>query len=214
MYGPDYLFRIAQGKDGTPPFCVHSEHDPNPKRTNPTCVPDEVLMSMQPIFQIRHPGLMFPSMARAETDTGKADGPADVRVHIFSHLWYSRQLYEWYQNTPGAPTPKVISADDIMNRPEVVRQLCVEVGLDPEAMQYEWETREAPKGNKDIERFASTIYASKGILPGYDSSSFDLEEKRAMWRGEFGEKAGDMLAKQVQEAMPDYEWLMERRVKV
>lgn len=177
-------------------------------------VPDEVLLSLQPIFQIRHPGLMFPSMARAEMDTGKADGPMDPRVHIFIHLWYSRQLYEWYLNTPGALSPKVISADDIMTRPDVVRQLCVETGMDPDAMAYEWETREAPKGNKEIERFASTIYASKGILPGYDSQGFDIQEKRPKWREEFGEEAGDFLADMVEKAMPDYEWLMERRVKV
>lgn len=214
MYGPDYLFQIAHGKDGTSPFITHSNNDPNPKRTNPTCVPDEVLMSMQPIFQIRHPGLMFPSMARAETDTGKADGPMDVRVHIFAHLWYSRELYEWYLNTPGAPVPKVISADDIMTRPDVVRQLCTEVGLDPAKIQYEWETREAPEGNMDIKRFASTIYASKGILPGYDSKGFDLEEKTAKWREEFGVEAGEFLARRVEEAMADYDWLMERRVRV
>lgn len=214
MYGPDFIFQVAHGKDGTPPFVVHSKDNLNPTRTNPTCIPDDVLLSMQPIFQIRHPGLMFPSMARAETDTGKADGPMDVRVHIFSHLWYSRWLYEWYLNTPGAPTPRVISADDIMNRPDVVRQLCIEVGLDPEEMQYEWETREAPEGNDEIKRFASTIYASKGILPGYASTGFDLAEKRVKWREEFGEEAGDFLAAKVEDAMPDYEWLMERRVKV
>ena len=213
MYGPDYLFQLAHGKDGSTPFVTHSK-DTNAKHTNPTCVPDEVFLSMQPIFQIRHPGLMFPSMTRAETDTGMANGPMDPRVFIFSRLAFSRQLYEWYINTPGAPTPKVISADDIMQRPEVVKKLCEEVGLDADAIQYEWEMREAPADNKNVQRFASTIYASKGILPGYDSQSFDMEEKTKKWREEFGEEAGEFLAEKVKGAMGDYEWLMERRVTV
>lgn len=214
MYGPEYLFQKAHGKDGSPKFTVKSKDNQKPQPTNPTCVPDDLLLSMQPIFQIRHPALMFPSMARAERDTGAASGPMDPRVHVFCGLQFSRDLYQWYLDQPNAPTPLIISADDIMNKPEVVRKLCVDSGLDPDALQYEWETREAPPGAEQIKRFASTIYASKGILPGYTSDNIDMEKKKAGWREEFGEEAGDFLAEKVQGAMPDYEWLMERRVQV
>lgn len=214
LYGPDALFKVAHGDDGTPPFVVHSNDNLNAKHTNPTCVPDEALLNMQPIFLIRHPGLMFPSMARAETDIGLANGPMDIRVDMFSRIWYSRRLYEWYLAAPGALAPKIISADDVMYRPDVVRKLCDEVGLDFENMQYEWEMGEAPPGQEDFARFASTLYASQRVVPGYGSEGFDLGVMSGKWRKEFGEDAGDFLARRVEEAMPDYEWLMERRVKV
>ena len=214
MYGPDYLFNVAHGTGAPPFFTATLKDDPKSPHTTPTCVPDAVLMNMQPVMQIRHPGLMFPSLARAANDVGMGDGPLDTRSNVFFTLAYSRRLYEWYARTPGAPTPKVISADDIMNRPDVVQELCRETGMDPAEVQYEWETREAPEGREDMKRFASTIFASKGILPGYDSKGFDLEEKTKKWKEEFGDEAGESLARRVKDAMADYEWLMEKRVRV
>ena len=61
--------------------------------------------------------------------------------------------------------------------------------------------------------FKSTLNASKGIEPGLEARSLNIEEEKVKWAAEFGEKDAEDLAKFVHEAMPDYEYLLKRRVR-
>lgn len=99
-----------------------------------------------------------------------------------------------------------------MNNPAAVRQLCVEVDLDPEAVQYEWET---PPEETDPRKaaFLSTINASQGIKKGLDAKSIDIEQEKIKWQAEFGEEDAEDMARFVYDAMPDYEYLLKRRVR-
>ena len=105
--------------------------------------------------------------------------------------------------------PQVIDADDIIHDRAAVRHVCLQTGLDPDAVMYEWETREEKDPRKAA--FLSTIYASKGIIPGLAAKGLDFETERAKWREEFGVEDGEDLARFVQEAMADYEYLLSRR---
>lgn len=208
LTGPDVLFASVYDDDkGLSPFLLA----PGEKHTNPTYVPDDFLLAMQPIFQIRHPVLMFPSLLRAQLKVFSPCHPGDPRFVALLTLRYSRALYDWYVNNTDAMAPKVIDADDIMNDRSAVRQLCCETGLDADAVQYEWETTE----EKDfvMATFKSTLNASKGIKPGLEARSLNIEEEKVKWAAEFGEKDAEDLAKFVYEAMPDYEYLLERRVR-
>jgi hypothetical protein len=55
-------------------------------------------------------------------------------------LKHSRALYDWYckHGSKFGITPRVIDADDIMNNPAAVRQLCEQTGLSADDVQYEW----------------------------------------------------------------------------
>lgn len=166
---------------------------------------------MQPVFQIRHPVLMFPSFLRTEQ---KALPNTSINDGIFKgmlRLSPSRALFDWYANHPAALTPKVIDADDIMNDREAVRQLCIDIEFDPDAVQYEWETRQENDPMKAP--FLSTIYASNGIKPGLEAGGLDIETEKVKWIKEFGGKDAETLAKYVYDAMPDYEYLLRQRVK-
>lgn len=215
LQGPDQLVASAFPEDaatvdrlvvGAEQFGAHTA------RTNPTCLPDDFLLDLQPIFQIRHPALMFPSMVRAQAKGMPGTTVSTKRVTAMLTLRMSRSLYDWYDGNMKATAPKVIDADDIMNSPATVRQLCTETGLDPDAVQYEWETREEKDPLKAV--FLSTLGKSTSIVPGLTSSGLDLDKEKTKWKAEFGNEEGEHLARLVDAAMPDYRYLLERRVRV
>jgi hypothetical protein len=219
LSGPDKIFSDVFPKDaGAIPALTLQERDQptGSKHTNPSSLPDHLLLSLQPIFQIRHPILMFPSMVRAERDAMKRDGQPAIRPrdHIISaclKLRYTRELYDWYSSQHNGPTPRIIDADDIMNDRDAVRKLCMQTGMDPDAVQYEWEQRTCD--DPLVARFLSTINASKGILPGLAAKGLDLQREKETWVKEFGEEDGEDLAQFVRDAMPDYEFLVARRTR-
>jgi hypothetical protein len=156
---------------------------------------------------------MFPSMLRAQRDGLNKDGqpgarPRDYFASTTFTLRYTRELYDWYAAQSG-PTPRIIDADDIMNDRDAVRKLCIQTGLDPNAVQYEWEERTVD--DPLMARFLSTISASKGILPGLGAKGLDLEVEKEKWEKEFGGEDSKDLASFVRDAMADYEYLVARR---
>lgn len=136
---------------------------------------------------------------------------SDLKCTAMLTLRVSRALYDWYDNNPKATKPRVIDADDIMNSPGAVRELCLQTGLNPDAVQYKWDTWEETDPMKAA--FLSTIKSSNGILPGMGSQGLDIEEERMKWKAEFGEEEGEYLTKMVYDAMPDYEYLLARRTQ-
>ncbi|KAH6642829.1 hypothetical protein C7974DRAFT_431184 [Boeremia exigua] len=213
LSGPDKLFAHIYGNDETECPALYERDAPDSTITNPTSVPDSLLLSLRPIFQIRHPILMFPSALRAERKTLGPVRPRDPLLASTMTLARSRALYDWYLNHGGDNVrPQVIDADDIINDRAAVRQLCIKTGLDPDAVLYEWETREEKDPMKAV--FLSTITGSKGIIPGLAARGLDLEEEKAKWKAEFGDEDGEDLAKYVLDAMPDYNYLLGQRTYV
>ncbi|KNG50003.1 hypothetical protein DDE82_004622 [Stemphylium lycopersici] len=212
LSAPDRFFRALHPTDKLDALFVHERGTtPDKVHTNPTSLPDTFLLKFQPIFQIRHPVLMFPSLIRAQKDVKCLSDVLGPFSKIMLHLRHTRELYDWYV-AHGATvnvTPRIIDADDIMNSPETVRLLCKQTGLDPDSVAYEWESREVKDPLQA--RFLSTIAASKGIIPGLAAKGKSVETEQGKWIEEFGEKEGRLLAKFVESAMPDYEYLYARR---
>jgi hypothetical protein len=154
---------------------------------------------------------MFPSMLRAQKDAFKETNPRSLYTCTTFTLKYTRALYEWYlsQSAQSGIVPRIIDADDIMNNPAAVRQLCLQSGLDPDAVQYEWEERK--EDNPLMARFLSTINASKGIKKGLEAKGKSLEEEKKKWTQEWNEQDAEDLAKFVRDAEADYEFLWKRR---
>ena len=217
LWAPDRFFSALYPSDSDklPALFVHERGTtPDKVHTNPTSLPDTFLLKFQPIFQIRHPILMFPSLIRAQKDVDLVDNTLGPFADIMLRLKYTRELYDWYA-THGAPAgivPRIIDADDIMNSPETVRLLCSQTGLDPDSVAYEWESRQ--EADPLRARFLSTISASKGIIPGLAAKGKSVETERKKWIEEFGEKDGRELARFVDDAMPDYEYLFAKRTVV
>ncbi|KAI4944855.1 hypothetical protein J4E91_008543 [Alternaria rosae] len=213
LSGPDRLFSTVYPSDKPPALTIYQRNEsPSLPHTNPTSVPDSLLLSLQPIFQIRHPILMFPSMLRAQKDTFPDTKPRTLYTCTTYTLKYTRALYEWYLSQSGTSgiVPRIIDADDIMNNPSAVRQLCLQTGLDPDAVQYEWE--EKSEDNPLMARFLSTINASKGIKKGYEAKGLTMEMERKKWAEQWDEEFAKDLEDFVSKAQADYEFLWERRV--
>ncbi|CBX90443.1 hypothetical protein LEMA_P065690.1 [Plenodomus lingam JN3] len=209
--GPYPLLKSVYGEKGAPPpIIMHHPDEAQDAHTSVSSLPDSVLLSLQPIFQIRHPILMFPSMLRSQIKAGASKG-FDRRVRATASLRFSRELYDWYLKQGEETQPKVIDADDIMTDKAAVGQLCLETGMDPDSVQYEWATREEPHPMKAI--MLDKICSSTGILPGLTAQGLTLEAEKAKWKTEFGEEDAELLAKHVQDAIPDYEYLHSRRVR-
>jgi hypothetical protein len=210
LSGPDDLFARLYKDDQVEPLVLQQRDEPETAHTNPTSLPDRFLLSMQPIFQIRHPALMFPSMVRAQSRMDPTSNAQRPMVFCTLTLHPSRVLYDWYlENAASDRKPRVIDADDIMNDPAAVRQLCIDTGFDPDAVQYEWEERHEENPIKAA--FLSTIYSSKGIVKGLDSANIDIEVEKAKWKTEFGDDNGKLIAKYVNDAMPHYEYMLSQR---
>lgn len=212
MSGPDRIFSHIYDGDIEDPLVLCERHAPNSTHTSPTCMPDSLLLSMKPIFQIRHPILMFPSMLRAQK---KVMGPLRPRHLIVAGactLRHSRSLFDWYLSQGGDLRPQVIDADDIISDRAAVRHICTETGLDPDAVQYEWEARVEEDPMKAV--FLSTISASKGIIPNLAARGLDFEVEKAKWKAEFGEEDGEDLARFVLDAMSDYNYLLSQRTYI
>jgi hypothetical protein len=212
LFSPEKPFAQLYKDDPMEPLLLKQRNEPESVHTNPSSVPDRFLLSMQPIFQIRHPALMFPSMVRAQGRMDPTSHAQRPMVYCTQTLRPLRQLYDWYlENAANDRKPRVIDADDIMNDPAAVRQLCIETGFDPDAVQYEWEERH--EENQVKAAFLTTIYGSKGIVKGLDAKNLDIEVEKAKWKAEFGGDNGEHIAKYVYDAMPDYEYMMTQRTR-
>jgi hypothetical protein len=210
LIDPAKLFASVYKDDEMEPLLLQCRNEPDSAHTNPTSLPDSFLLSMQPIFQIRHPALMFPSMLRAQSPMEDTN-TRNPRVITTMTLRHSRSLYDWYLENGGERKPRVIDADDIMNDPAAVRQLCLQTGLDPDAIQYEWEERH--EENPIKASFLSTINASKGIVKGLDACNLNIETEKVKWKAAFDDETAEDLAKLVYDAMPDYEYLLSQRTR-
>lgn len=212
LSGPEKMFTHVYSSDKVEPLRLHERGLVNSSYTNPTSLPDSVLLSMRPIIQIRNPILMYPSMVRAVSKAMGPMHPGQPMLAFILTLRHSRTLYDWYANHGGNLQPQVIDADDIINDKAAVRHVCLMTGLDPDSVVYEWEEREEPDPRKAA--FLSTINASKGIIPGLAARGVDFETEKEKWKAEFGEEDGEDLAKAVLESMADYKYLLSKRTYI
>ncbi len=190
---------------------------------NDTIFPDSFLRTWIPTFMIRHPALVFPSLYRTSVDL---EGPEDARKNAngmfrLEMTWrWSRSLYQWYnreweQGSTTSP-PVIIDADDIILRPEIVLKYCELVGLESDKCRFQWEhaSIEEEDGMNFIERrMKSSLLSSSGILQqGKVAAGLEIQAEAHKWKGEFGEEEAKKIEKWVAAAMPDYEFLKERRL--
>lgn len=192
---------------------------------NQTVFPDKWLMSWRPTILIRHPALVFPSLYRTSVDTeGKEAASRDPRQASEMTWRWSRNLYDFYRQKyeqepsveDGPQWPIILDADDLINDPGVVTQYCRIVGLDPDKLKYEWSAAsqgDLTKMNPVKRRMLSTLSESTGIVKGKTSAGLDIKEEAKKWKLEFGNQEGQRIETCVRAAMPDYEYLLETRLR-
>jgi hypothetical protein len=220
---PSGLSQSMWGVPASRPFTAtdktqttNNDIPPDASKTNPTIFPDAFVSSFRPIFLIRHPALSFESWYRAESAARHVD-ISDKAWSFYTTFQYSRAMYDWYLSRATTEdsdsTPIVIEADDMMEKRSTMDTLCDLLGMDKACVPHEWDVIEAPVGAGCRElKFMSGYWNSTAIDRSKSSRGLDLAGRRAAWREEFGAEVGEELWRLVQAAMPDYEYLKERRI--
>ena len=185
--------------------------------TNITVLPDEFFLHQNtiPVFSIRHPGLMVPSIYRAMSGREFDDSRGNSNIKFSTNLGWSRLLYDWYLSKGVEPI--VADSDDYMTRQGFMRELCIATGLSPDHVTYSW-----PKASEDelsqmpqlVAGIKKTLLGSDGVITGMDARNIRLEDEVRKWKDEFGEETAVFLKELVNRAMPHYEYLHERRLRM
>ncbi len=193
---------------------------------NPSVLPDEFLLQCQPAFLIRHPALAFPSYYRlvlsfCDGDMAKVEAEMVPYIAIACTLRWTRQLYDWYAAAWAALRLEIknlviLEADDMLQNPAVILRFCELVGLDREKVQFHWDplTKEEQSANPVSAKTRITLHSSSGITKGKSFDGLTIEGEAEKWKKEFGELIGDRIEGWVRAAMPDYTYLVSKKLRV
>jgi hypothetical protein len=187
---------------------------------------DELLLSFVPLFLIRHPALVVDSYYRAK---------ACVQTELSkSHMVYStgvriaRAFFEWYEAAASESNmsagegedadhqwarkgyPILVDADDIVEG-DTVQRLATAIGMDPEKIPQQWETRSTDGLDTNSKLFVQAMWGSTRIDKSKSSKGLDLEAKFESWNELYGPEVGKMMADLTNEHMEDYLWLTKRK---
>ncbi|KAI0165580.1 hypothetical protein GGR57DRAFT_497052 [Xylariaceae sp. FL1272] len=177
---------------------------------------------MHPTFLIRHPAMMLPSLLRTFDDSKGKDAAWNGRTEPheieMTTKWF-RAMYDFYvdQFGEGSQWPVAIDADDIMRSPEFVVKYARITGLDPSKLKFSWEKASEEQLNKFptlAVKILRTLNGSSGVDISKVAGDIDIAEEAVKWRAEFGEELGCKLEGWVRNAMPDYEYMYSRRLKL
>ena len=221
-------FQFGDGTTLQPPWTVQARSQAFSANThsplNKTVLPDEVLNSWMPTFLIRHPALVFPSNYRACRDNeGQEAAKVDPGHTVEMTIYWSRSLYDWYLNQSdssgrdGRIWPIILDATDVITKPSLVKKYARMIGLDPSKLRLAWE----PAGKEELakmsgveRRMRSTLSASTGILKDKAATDLDMDVEVVKWKEEFGIDEAEKIERWVRAAMPDYEYMREKRLRM
>ncbi len=194
---------------------------------NVTLLPDAFLQTWKPTFLIRHPALAFPSLYRTLLKSEHLSNMNDdvmLGQHCMTLRW-TRMLYSWYiryyaqDATLGAgggiQWPIVLDADDVISNPKLVERYCVHLGMDPQKLLFSWRQAtddELSQMDSATKRYLGTLLDSDGIRTDKIAGDININKQADIWRKEFGTRAGETMKQLVNNAMPDYEFLMTKRL--
>ena len=133
---------------------------------------------------------------------------------ITCHVW-ARLLFDFY--TSNGIEPLVIDADDYMTSEPFVRELCRRTGLSPEEAVFSWSTATEEEQRKLAKPFAAvqtTLMGSTGANPGRAAKNLDLAAEEAQWEKEFGTDTFNEIRELVDLAMPHFDYLYAKRLKL
>ncbi|KAI0475250.1 hypothetical protein GGR56DRAFT_694835 [Xylariaceae sp. FL0804] len=223
---PYYLTQYEFGPDsfrGEPtPLRARGVDNPTHSEFNLTGLPDEFMKTWRPTILIRHPAMQFPSLFRTAQSGIKLEGVGRPNQEPFkcegTNKWL-RAMYNFYAEHFGEDSqwPIIVDADDIMLQPELVTKYAALVGLDPCKVTFSWEAakpEEIEKQNEAARRMLSTINESTQVNLSKVAGNVNIDEEAEKWKAEFGEEKGAKLEKWVRDAMPDYEYLRGKRLRL
>ncbi|KAL2820928.1 hypothetical protein BDW59DRAFT_181362 [Aspergillus cavernicola] len=200
---------------------------------NITIFPDAYLETWTPTFLIRHPALVFPSYYRALLSLEK-EGFAEPDIiqpmlELHSTLIWTRLLYDWFCDQEaqsnqaqhnGICFPLLLDAQDIIHHPDIVLKYCELTGMSPERVKFTWQPEDSSHSANGADHkspeavMMETLNRSTSLLKERTPDTVDITLERKKWEVELGESLAKRMEKWVKDAMPDYNYLWSRRLRV
>lgn len=131
---------------------------------NPTVIPDSLFESLVPIFVIRNPVHVMPSLYAMSLAT-MGLSPTDEDFQLLTCTLTQRLLFDHFREKMNR-APVVVNGDDILWRTkEMSRGVCKALEIDPSSLNEMWEVlpEELQHPNPLIRAFTTTINTSTGI---------------------------------------------------
>ncbi|KAK4507725.1 hypothetical protein PRZ48_001460 [Zasmidium cellare] len=174
---------------------------------NPTVIPESIFQSILPVFVIRSPLHVIPSIYASSIAT-MALSPSDEDWKILTGIVTQRLLFDHFRTALNR-TPVVIDGDDLVWRTEEVRRgLSKALSIDPAGLSDTWEPlpKELQHPNPLIQAFTSTINTSTGIERSESGPppELPLDVVVSQWADLYGADIARGLKVQVEENMPHY----------
>ncbi|KAL0068209.1 hypothetical protein AAF712_004594 [Marasmius tenuissimus] len=192
--------------------------------SNPTLIPDRFFFSFTPIITIRHPAHATPSAYRAFLSSGMGVDPSHPEFPVYTSYKWERLVFDSFKSYGGvgkdggqaadATLPIVVDGEKLVKNPQgQMKKVCDILGLDEGGIRYNWDKPEIGKGTKAGDAFLKTLNESNGVVldPKYNKP-LDIETEEAEWVEEWDEDTAKVLRKKVQEAMEDYQYLLQYSV--
>ncbi|KAL0068219.1 hypothetical protein AAF712_004604 [Marasmius tenuissimus] len=191
--------------------------------SNPTLIPDRFFFSFTPIMTIRHPAHAIPSAHRAFLNSDLMDlSHPDFPVNT-SYKW-ARLVFDAFKSYGGvgkdggraanAALPTVVDGEKLVKDPQgQMKKVCDILGLDEGGIRYNWDKPNLRKDTKVGGTFLKTLNESNGVVldPKFNKP-LDIETEEEKWMEEWDEDTAKVLRKMVEEAMEDYQYLLQYSV--
>ncbi|GAB1198659.1 hypothetical protein APSETT444_007987 [Aspergillus pseudonomiae] len=203
------------------PTSYGTPHEFSPN--NLTIFPDHYLETWRLTFLIRHPALAFPSFYRAMRELEKEEfaQPHEMRplMELNATLRWTRLLYDWCCQHQGEANigcardtryPLVLDAQDIIHHPDILARS--EWNVPNQKVENGTTKKTSHRSPEKVMK--STLENSSHVLKNRTPIIVDIGVERKGWDQEFGIDFGEQMEKWVREAMPDYNYLRARRLRV
>jgi len=192
---------------------------------NTTILPDRLMKTFAPVIIIRNPVKQIESWYSASRVFGVPVDDPDFELG--TTYKFSRRVFDYFtelyrgsstggQNGNGVASgknwPIVIDGDDLINDTEgICKRFCEIAGLDPAGVIYKWEERKEKLGAID-RSFAGKISKSEGVQKNLSPKIYCIKEASRKWIEAYDIDVAKALARYVEEAMEDYQYLHQFRL--
>ncbi|KAJ8075642.1 hypothetical protein PM082_021272 [Marasmius tenuissimus] len=184
--------------------------------SNPTLIPNRFFFSFAPIITTRHPAHAIPSAYRAFMDSDIGVDLSHPDFPVFTSYKWARLVFDSFKSygAADATLPIVVDGEKLVKDPQgQMKKVCDTLGLDGGGIRYSWDKPEMWKGSKFEATFFKTINESSGVVPDPKyNKPLDIETEEEKWMEEWDEDTAKVLREMVEEAMEDYQYLLQYSV--
>ncbi|KAL2801596.1 hypothetical protein BJX63DRAFT_438663 [Aspergillus granulosus] len=184
---------------------------------NHTVLPDQYLRSWRMVFIITHPIVLFPYIYRSIHSPYVPQVNHRPTSSMYMTLSWVRMLYSWASLPTNVATvaPIIIDTGDLsIDTDQIVPRLSAELGLPLDLGVVPFDSLQAFREKDQLIEQNRTEAVNRLMAQGTSYIDACIQVVKLEWVREFGEFAANMIEQFARQAVPDYQYLFERRMKM